>query len=225
MQEGKIMKRRWLAAALTIVMTVVLGFGLTACGGSAEEQLAFEGEWVSAGILKAGLPEGWINDEDRQKADDEAGEYELLFTSNDNNDSSTVMVFINARRTPRIGEDTGYKTLREVAMAGLAKSDREDAEFTTQELGGLTFARVDMVEHISKKNEIRLFYKSGTAEKQNGDFDREYTTCTIRVVGPYLEDQETVESIIDSVRLNLGDEYTDEVKNALKAEPGAPEEE
>ncbi len=216
------MKRRWLAILTAMILTVVMSFGLTGCGGGGEEELAYEGEWVSAGILKAGLPSGWINDEERQKADDEAGEYELLFRSNDNNDDSTIMIFMSAKRVPRVGEDTGYQTLKEVALTGLAESDREDAEFTTQEIGGLTYGRIDMTEHISKDKEIRLFYKSGTAKKENGDYDSEYTTCTVRVVGPFGEDQETVDAVLDSIRLDLGSEY-DDVKNGLEAEPTADE--
>lgn len=218
------MKRKWLALITAAVMALAMTFSLTGCGGGGggEEELAYEGEWVSAGILKAGLPSGWINDEERMKADDEAGEYELLFNSNDANDSSTIMVFMTARRTPRVGEDTGYKTLKEVALTSIAKSDREGAEFSTQEIGDLTFGRVDMTEHISKKKEIRAFYKSGTASKENGDYDSEFTTCTVRIVGPIEEDQETVEAILSSVRLDLGSEY-DEVKNALEAEPTADE--
>ena len=217
------MRRRWLAVITALAIALVMSFSLTGCGGgTAEEELSFDGEWVSSGIIKAGLPAGWINEEDNLKADDETGEYSMLFDSNDANDSTTIRVFMDARRTPRVGEDTGYKTLKEVALTGIAASDREDAEFSTQEIGDLTFGRLDMVEHISKKKEIRLFYKSGTAAKENGDYDSEYTTCTVRVVGPIDEDKETVEAILDSVRLDLGSEY-DEVKNALEVEPTADE--
>ena len=217
------MKKKLFSIALTAVMAVTLCFGLTGCGGSGSEELGYDGEWVEAGILKAGLPAGWVNDETRQKADDETGEYELLFMSNEANDSSTINIFISAKRNPTVGESTGYKTIKEVAMNGVTDDDRDGAEFTTQEIGGLKYGRLDFVESISKLDEIRLFYKSGDAEKSNGDYDHEFTTCNIRVVGPFAEEQETVEQVIDSVRLDLGKEYSDEVKNGLEDELTADE--
>ena len=56
------MKKKLFSIALTAVMAVTLCFGLTGCGGSGSEELGYDGEWVEAGILKAGLPAGWVND-------------------------------------------------------------------------------------------------------------------------------------------------------------------
>lgn len=222
---------KWiLVSSLAVSMTMAF----TACGGSGgeapasaggeaaepaqeevvEDTLSFEGEWLELQALKVGIPAGW----GYEVEDDEATYASLqIYTTEEYvsyDETATISIYLD--QNGNLGA-YGADTVKEYTLGRVPESDREGATFETVDIGGLTFGKAEYNSSISGDNRTEYAYISGNVEYAVEDMPYCTYTCQISVSGPYAEQQEMIDQVVQSVRLNLPAEF-DEAKNGRPVE-------
>lgn len=222
---------KWLlVSSLAVSMTMAF----TACGGSsgaapasaggeaaeapqeevAEDTLPFEGDWLELQALKVGVPSGW----GCEVEEDESGYASLqIYTTEEYvsyEETATISIYVDQN-----GNLGGYgaDTIKEHTLGRVPESDREGAVFETVDIGGLTFGKAEYNSSISGDNRTEYAYISGNVEYEVGDMPYCTYTCQVSVSGPYAEQQEVIDQVVESIRLNLPAEF-DEAKNGRPVE-------